>query len=668
MLRFAEELLVLIEDGGGSGDAISVPDRTLRYAMAGAALLDLALEFRIDTDTQSLYLTDATPVGDDLLDPVLAEIVKEPDTRSCEYWVRRIARGGDEIRDLALGRLVEQGILETDDGHGFFALTRRVTHLHRYPPDWVERDIYTRIEGILFTDELPSSRDAVIISLAQSCGLFRRMLTVEEYAEVRERIELIAGLELVGQSVARSIRDLTLAETQAERRTVQQQGGGWPRASGSLPVIGHTLKMMGDIGAYFTEQYLKHGPVFEVNAPGNSFVVMAGQEANLFVVREGKSHLRSREVWEGFKDEMGAATLLPGMDGADHRLLRRTKRNGYSRDFFLERAPEAVAVVERELAALPVDRPLSVIQLMQRVMTEQISRLSAGASSRERIDDIIAFNRVMLMVFIARRIGKRYPRFMLRTPRLKRVRRRLELFIERVLDEHELSEDSGEAGDLIDDLLELHRTAPDFLANTDMFIAAMGPFIVGLDTVASTTAFALYALLEHPDLLERARAEADEMFAAGAPAAESVPQMTITRGVVLETLRMYPIVPLLPRTVSNSFELAGHRIPHGTNVLLAATVTHRLPEFFPDPGRFDIDRYSPERRENVQPGAFVPFGLGHHSCLGQGFAEVQMMLTVATLLHRAEIAPARSGYRLKVKHAPGPRPAGNFKIRVRPRR
>lgn len=665
MLRFTEELLVLVADGAEGGGEISVPHRTLRYALAGAALLDLAMENRIDTDTQSLYLTDATPVGDDLLDPILEEIAEGPDAQSCELWVRRIAQNADDLRTMTLQRLVKQDILETDDGHGFFALSRPVARSRSYPVaagGAAEQEIRARIMSILFSDELPSPRDTVIISLAQACDLFRGMLTIEEYDEVRERIELIAGLELLAQSVASAIRNMTLAESQAARRAVKKQGGGWPRASGRLPVIGHAHRMTGDLLAYFTEQYLKHGPIFEVNALGNSFVVMAGQEANQFVVREGKSHLRSREVWDGFKDELGAATLLPGMDGPDHRLLRRTKRKGYSRDFILKRVPEAVAVVERELAELPWDRPVSVIQMTRRAMTEQISLLSASTSSRERIDDIITFNEAMLMVFI----GRRYPKFMMHRPKVKRARQRLELFIEGMLDEHELKTETA-SGDLIDDLLELHRSAPEFLADTDMFIASMGPFMVGLDTVASTTAFALHELLKRPDLLERTRAEADEMFAAGEPTAERLGCMTVTRSVIMETLRMHPIGPSLPRTVSNSFDFAGYRIPDGISVLIASAVTHRLPEFFPDPERFDIDRYSPERRENAQPGVFVPFGLGHHSCLGQGFAEVQMMLTIATLLHKAEIALARPGYRLKLKHAPGPRPADNFKVCLRPR-
>ena len=68
-----KSLLILVSDDD-SAITISIPDRTLRYALAGAALLDLALEHRIDTDLEALYLTDATPLGDDLLDPVLADI------------------------------------------------------------------------------------------------------------------------------------------------------------------------------------------------------------------------------------------------------------------------------------------------------------------------------------------------------------------------------------------------------------------------------------------------------------------------------------------------------------------------------------------------------------------------------------------------------------------
>lgn len=666
MLRFAEELLILTT-GGEELHSVALPARTMGYSLAGAVLMDLALENRIDSDLEQLYVTDPTPVGDSLLDPVLAEIVSEPKIHPTRAWVARIAERGDELQALATDRLVEAGILETDDGGGV-SMASWVARSRRYPDvdgGGAKQEIQSRIISILLSDDIPDSRDSVIIGLAHACGLFRRMLDKKEYEEVRERIELISGLELVTQAVIDAVHNISLAESQALRRVIQEKGGGWPKASGRLPVLGHSFKMRGDLRAFFTEQYLKLGPVFEIQVPGHRFVVLAGQEANLFMMRDGRTHLRTWEQWAGFSSELGALNIVTALDGVEHRRLRKTMREGYSRKSAVRQMPELVSIVDRELSKLFQEgSPVPGFYTMQRIMIEQVSVLASGTSSADTIDDAIAFIQTMELVYLARR----RPKLALRTPRLKRARRRMELLFEQVLAAHEPELRAGAHRDLVDDLLELHDSAPEFMSDTDLFINVMGPLIVGVDTVAGTTAFMLNALLERPDLMERVRAEADEMFSGGGPTAESLHAMTVTQRTILETLRMYPIVPALYRVVANSFNFEGYRIPAGTPVLMAIAVPHYLPQFFPDPELFDIDRYSPERHENAQPGAFAPFGLGHHSCLGQGFAQVQMILTIATLLHRAEIALDPSGYRLKIDHAPVPSPDRNFKVQVSPRR
>ncbi len=669
MLRLAEELLLLLLDDR-TGDFSNLPDRTLGYALAGVALMDLALEGRIDTDTDSLTLTDPTPVGDDLLDPILADIAEElnarPDALPTVFWIRRIAERAHELRDNALARLADRGILDADDGLTMFALSRLTARARRYPraEGESEREIHARVMGVLFGSDIPSPEDAMIVGLAHACGAFRQMLTTAEYEEVEGRIELVARLDLIGQSVTGAIRNLSLAESHTLTRVIRDQGGGWPRASGGLPLVGHALRLSGDLRAFFTEQYLRHGPVFEVSAFGRKMVVLAGQEANLFMRREGKSHLRNRELFAGFSHEVGAANVVTGMDGADHRRLRQTMRSGYSRAHYLRKMSDAVAVVERELSQLPLQRPIAGYHTMQRIMTEQISVVSAGTSSDGYLEDAVTFIEMLELVHLA----QRRPKFMLRTPRFRRARQRLEELFEKVLASHEPELREGAQRDLVDDLLELRRSSPDFMPDTDLFINVMGPFLVGVDTVSGSVSFMLYALLKHPSLLERVRAEADGLFAGAGPDPEKLRGMTVTQGVILETLRMYPIVPALKRTVTNSFDFAGYRIPAGTQVLMAVAVPHYLPEFFSDPQRFDIDRYSPERRENIRPGAFAPFGLGHHSCLGQGFAQAQMLLTIATMLHRAEIALDPPDYRLKISHAPVPSPDRNFRFRLLRRR
>lgn len=108
--------------------------------------------------------------------------------------------------------------------------------------------------------------------------------------------------------------------------------------------------------------------------------------------------------------------------------------------------------------------------------------------------------------------------------------------------------------------------------------------------------------------------------------------------------------------------------PAGRPLFVATTVTHRLPECFPDPDRFDIDCYSPERAEHRQPNAYVPFGVGTHRCLGAGFAEVQTLLTLAVILREAELVLDPPDYELEMTNVPTPRPAKSFKFKVASRR
>lgn len=128
---------------------------------------------------------------------------------------------------------------------------------------------------------------------------------------------------------------------------------------------------------------------------------------------------------------------------------------------------------------------------------------------------------------------------------------------------------------------------------------------------------------------------------------------------------MYPAAPVVFRKVANSFDFAGYHVPAGESLFVATTVTHRLPEFFPDPDRFDIDRYLPDRAEHRQPNVFVPFGVGTHRCLGNGFAEAQTLLTIATVLHAAELELDPPGYELKMTNVPTPRPARSFRFKVK---
>ena len=216
MLRFPEELMLLILDDV-NGKFASVPDRLLRYALAGGVLMDLALENRIDTDLKQLILVDSHPVQDILLDPTLADIAQETDTHDARFWVERIAfHRADAIRQETLNRLVERGILQRQDDRFLWLFRSR-----RYPAidDRAEREVKLRIMEILFSDQIPGPRDVVIIGLAHACDLFGQILSARELAHVAPRIDQVRKLDLIGQAMSQAITDIELSLALAVQMT-----------------------------------------------------------------------------------------------------------------------------------------------------------------------------------------------------------------------------------------------------------------------------------------------------------------------------------------------------------------------------------------------------------------------------------------------------------------
>lgn len=430
-----------------------------------------------------------------------------------------------------------------------------------------------------------------------------------------------------------------------------------------LPLVGNALSMARDIRDFLTAQYLALGPVFRVRMLHRRFTVLAGVEANRFMIRDGIRHLRTFEFWAGFNARFGAGRSLVSSDGPEHAALRRMMRRGYSRQYATDRVAGLVDVARREIADWPLETPHAVREALQRIATDQVGTLVGGVSPLPYFDDVVYFFRAL--------VGNQViPNPAIWSRRFRRASKRVhELYLE-VMAEHtgDKRRRNAEDGDLIDDFLDVHESDPQFLPEADLKIAALGPFVAALDTVPSTCSFMLYALLKHPQVLAQVQSEADGLFADGGPTLEGLREMDATHRAAMETMRMYPVAPLLFRTVTNAFEFGGYRIPAGEDVIIATTVPHYLPEYFPEPERFDIDRYTPERAEHRRPEVYAPFGLGAHRCLGNGFAEVQIAVTMATLLHEVELALAPADYTLKTTQVPLPSPDKSFKVRVVRRR
>nr|XP_037279004.1 cytochrome P450 3A8-like isoform X2 [Rhipicephalus microplus] len=168
-------------------------------------------------------------------------------------------------------------------------------------------------------------------------------------------------------------------------------------------------------------------------------------------------------------------------------------------------------------------------------------------------------------------------------------------------------------------------------------------FLAGQDTTSSVIAFAIYSLALNPDVQAKLRNEADECFATHGkePSLDAISKLPYLHCVVSETLRMYPPAPRLERAPLEDYILGdtGIRVPKGCVVGVPVYAMHYDPEFFPNPEKFDPDRFSEENIGSIRPYSYLPFGAGPRNCIGMRFALQAVKLSLLHSVHSVQFVP-----------------------------
>lgn len=154
----------------------------------------------------------------------------------------------------------------------------------------------------------------------------------------------------------------------------------------------------------------------------------------------------------------------------------------------------------------------------------------------------------------------------------------------------------------------------------------------GHDTTSSAIAFAIYQLALNPVEQQRAYEEAIAMEG------REKETMKYLEAVIKETLRLYPSVPFFGRCLQEDFEVRGMKIPKGVNVSVFAYMCQRSEKWFPEPDKFDPERFLSAEKE-LHPYAFVAFSAGPRNCIGQKFAMLELKCSLAYILRHFEILP-----------------------------
>jgi cytochrome P450 len=412
---------------------------------------------------------------------------------------------------------------------------------------------------------------------------------------------------------------------------------------------------------FIVDQYRTLGPVFRLPRPdGKVLVVLAGPEANVFSARYGEEFFTTKERWEEFDEALGNRGMSRARDGEANKQRRQWMSRSYSRARVLDQLPRMLAITS-EFSQWQVGERIEVLSALQRMVAEQLGQLLVGHGPGEYLRDFVTFLNISIN---ATMVGSAQGREALQSEEYLHAKERAYELGRKILVEHLAEERAQGKPDLVDDMLAEAKKHPEVYGDETLERAGWGPLLAGLDTVANTTSFMLYALLKNPEVLERVRTEVDTVLGTGELDWEKLKRMDALHGAAMETLRLYPVAGAHMARAVEPFTFAGYRLEKGDDVMVAMTVPHFLEEFYPEPERFDIDRYTDPRNEHRQRGAYAPFSLGDHTCLGAGIAELQIMVITASLLHRYDLAMDPADYKLHIENEPTASPGKGFGMKV----
>lgn len=225
---------------------------------------------------------------------------------------------------------------------------------------------------------------------------------------------------------------------------------------------------------------------------------------------------------------------------------------------------------------------------------------------------------------------------LLPTPRARRARaamERLDGVVYGVIERRRKGADDPH--DLLSLLLEARdEETGEGMTDLQLRDEVMTMFLAGHETTANALAWTLLLLGRHPEALAKVHAELDEVLEGRTPGLDDLSSLTYLGQVLDEGMRLYPPAWLVARSVEEEDELSGFPIKKGAYVFFSPFVSHRNPAFFPDPERFDPERFSAEAVKSRPRYAYFPFSGGPRQCIGDAFAKMEAKILLAVLLSR----------------------------------
>lgn len=378
-----------------------------------------------------------------------------------------------------------------------------------------------------------------------------------------------------------------------------------------------------------------HGPVFKLSwGPASPVTYLVGPEANKFVLQTRRDAFSHDLGWTPQIGELLGKGLL-NMDDPEHAAHRRLMNPAFSYAYMERYLPVMGRIIAERCAAWAAAGTVDLHAEARKITFDVAAETLVGLAAGPEVDTL----RELFYALIGGDLGGGSEEQIWQ--RLMRVRDELGARLVRMIAARRASPPEAQT-DILGTLVHARDEQGRALSDAQLLGHVNILLVAGHETSTTLAAWLLFLLAHSPAYLARVRAELDA--AMPDPAApltlEGVRALRLLGYAISETGRLCPPVAMVPRGVLADVEFGGYQIPAGTQLLLALSASHYMPELFADPERFDPERFAPPREEDkATPYSLATFGGGPRICIGINFAQIEIRAMAAQILRAYDLEP-----------------------------
>ena len=440
-----------------------------------------------------------------------------------------------------------------------------------------------------------------------------------------------------------------------------------PPGPKGLPLFGSVFEPRGDTIGYLTRCAQEFGdivffrflnvPACFVNRPDYIESVLVTQSNNF---EKSKDYRALRRL-------LGYGLLTS--EGEFWKRQRKLVQPAFHQERIAAYAEIMIGYTQRMLASWKDGQTLDIHEAMVRLTLGIVAKTLFDADVSHEAEDVDAALSFLMGKFM-RQAGLAFllPAWVpLPTSRLLQgAVGRLDKVIYRIIEERRAS--GQMSGDLLSALLQVQDEEGVGMTDRQLHDEIMTLFMAGHETTANALSWTWLLLGQNPEVEKKLIQELQCVLGGRIPTPADLPRLVYTDMVLREALRLYPPVWVIGRRALAPFRLGEFELPAKTNVLISQLMMHRDARYFPEPERFDPDRWraNDPRGASLPRFAYFPFGGGPRVCIGAGFAMMEAVLLLATIAQKFQIEVS-PGQTVKMQPTVTLRPRSGIPVTLRKR-